>query len=413
MTGRQLNLGVQPEQTPRENDNYVRQEPIQQPMFTQNTTSMPYLPQNTQYQSLNYSRVTNTTVSNPQPVSQADMMRGYTIPYPTRTEPQNTNPEVLQMQNRGVNMTFNAPRPTFNAPMDQSLSMRGNLANLSHIVDRFPTDDRLLQGLQNSSYYTNKGLSHMLQTSSANSGALPMFSQPMYSRDIQQQSMSYTRPMTEGMRPMTEGMMPKSPVDSKKARKKSGKKPEAVVSSAAPSLQQGFQSYAGLKNTEPSAISLKTASVVPGSAFNFGPTATGLGLPTWGVGGDKDNYSGFLEEYRNPTNYFLAAAQRSSTENSSEKPVRQAHQQTTAPTPSFPFLGHPQPRAPSYPSLASPFINPHQAPPLMDPNSPLYQQYLHSAGVLHQGLLSPPAPYPPYPLGMRQPYDSMTRPSWL
>lgn len=54
---------------------------------------------------------------------------------------------------------------------------------------------------------------------------------------------------------------------------------------------QGFQSYAGLKTTasmEPSAISLKTASVVPGSAFNFGPTPPGLGhIGPAGLYGDK------------------------------------------------------------------------------------------------------------------------------
>lgn len=35
--------------------------------------------------------------------------------------------------------------------MQQSLDLRGNLGNLSHIVDRFPTDERM--------YYGDKGLS--------------------------------------------------------------------------------------------------------------------------------------------------------------------------------------------------------------------------------------------------------------
>lgn len=391
------------------------------------------LTRTTQYNQINYARAKETSVPNPQPTSQTDLTMRYPdsrvmshpIAYPTRSEAQNMTPisnEMLQMgQNQrstnipmsGANYNKTAasemtiPRPpSFNASpigMDQSL-IRGNLANLSHIVDRFPTDERLLQSLPNSSYYSDKSLTHMfkgISTPNVTSNAtLPMFSQPMPYREMQTtQNMTYSRPITELPNPQ---MIPqaKSPVSDSNNKKVRKRKKEVPVSTSA----QGFQSYAGLKNTEP-AISLKTASVVPGSAFNFGST-TGLGLPTWNPM-EKDGYSGFLDEYRSP-NYFLT--QRSTSE-SSDKPVRQAHQQTTAPT-SFPFLGHPQPRAPGY---ISPFMNPHQ-PPLMDPNSPLYQQYLHSAGVLHQGLLSPPTGYPPgyHPsLGMRQPYDSMTRPSWL
>lgn len=76
------------------------------------------------------------------------------------------------------------------------------------------------------------------------------------------------------------------------------------------SANQGFQSYAGLKGNpsmEPGAISLKTASVVPGSAFNFGPSPTGIGLGT-GLYGDKEGYSNFLDEFRGAPNYYMAAA---------------------------------------------------------------------------------------------------------
>lgn len=165
---------------------------------------------------------------------------------------------------------------------------------------------------------------------------------------------------------------------------------------------------------DPTAISLKTASVVPGSAFNFGPTPPGIGLGT-GLYGDKDSYSNFLEDFRSAPNYYMAAAAAAhhrSTPESTEKQARVAHQPTPAQPPNYPFIGNPQVRPPSYP-LGSPFMPAHQAP-LMDPNSPLYQQYLQ-AGVLHQGLLAP-GTYPPgyhAALSMRQPYDSMTRPSWL
>lgn len=417
------------------------------------------LTRTSQYQAINYpkpSKSGDAHVTNPQPITQnvsndhmnlsmryQDARMSHSIAYPTRSEAQTiTNSEMLQMsQNQrqnipnrtmGVDMTgsnykpsdMTIPRPAFNTAntlgIDQSLGIRGNLANLSHIVDRFPTDDRLLQGLQNTSYYADKSL-HMfakgIPTSNAGTSSLPMFTQPMaYRTDLNQSAsnISYNRPIVELQNPQSMLPQSKSPVsqpDVKKGRKRKTKQVASTNEVAVSSAPQGFQSYAGLKNTVSgdSAISLKTASVVPGSAFNFGPTGAGLGLSTWSVP-DKEAYGGFLDEYR-PTAYnFLA--QRTTPEASAEKPARQAHQQNTAPTPSFPFLGHPQPRAPGYP-MTNPFMN--QAP-LMDPNSPLYQQYLHSTGVLHQGLLNPSTAYPPgyHPaLSMRQPYDSMTRPSWL
>lgn len=72
----------------------------------------------------------------------------------------------------------------------------------------------------------------------------------------------------------------------------------------------GFQSYAGLKPgqtlknspTPDAPISLKTNSIVPGSAFNFGPTTSGS-LALGGIYGESTPY---LDEYRTPTNpYYL------------------------------------------------------------------------------------------------------------
>lgn len=169
---------------------------------------------------------------------------------------------------------------------------------------------------------------------------------------------------------------------------------------------QGFQSYVGLKSTasmEPSAISLKTASVVPGSAFNFGPTPSGLGLGS-GLYADKDAYTNFLDEFRPTPNYYMAHHRADG-----EKQARtsQAPGQSN-----YAFLGGPQaPRPPGYP-LGGHFMNPHQGA-LVDPNSPLYRQYLAS-GMLQQGLLGPtsyPPGYPPLPI--RQPYDSMPRSPWM
>jgi hypothetical protein len=167
---------------------------------------------------------------------------------------------------------------------------------------------------------------------------------------------------------------------------------------------------------EPSAISLKTASVVPGSAFNFGPSPSALGIGS-GLYGDKDAYPNFLEDFRAAPNYYIAAATAAhhrSTPDAADKQTRvAAHQSSSRQAPSYPFIGARQATPPSYP-LGSHFMPSAQAP-LMDTSSPLYQHYLQ-AGVLNQGLLGPPGPYPPgyHPaLSMRQPYDSMTRPSWL
>lgn len=111
----------------------------------------------------------------------------------------------------------------------------------------------------------------------------------------------------------------------------------------------------------------------------------------------------FIEEHHV---IFLHYFCRSTPDNSDKRP---AHQATTQ-APSYPFLGAPQPRPPGYP-LGTPFMPPAHQAQLMDPSSPLYQQYM-----LHQGLLGAPGGYPPgyHPaLSIRQPYESMTRPSWL
>lgn len=203
----------------------------------------------------------------------------------------------------------------------------------------------------------------------------------------------------------------------KPSRKRKTKQQQQVTSgsdaSVSSSSTTAFQQYV----SEPSAIALKTVqtSVVPGSAFNFGPATSGLGLY-----GDA---AGFLDEYRSPpTGYYIPPGTDSGRDKQTPAPP--------APTP-FPFLGHPQPRPPpGYPQLAPAFLN-HQ-PALMDASgatTPLYQQYLqrhqeellrHSAAsapmVLHQGLLASTSGYPPgyHPaLGIRQPYDALNRPSWL
>ncbi|XP_075229523.1 CECR2 histone acetyl-lysine reader dikar isoform X2 [Lycorma delicatula] len=158
-------------------------------------------------------------------------------------------------------------------------------------------------------------------------------------------------------------------VATKKPNKKSKKQ----------NLETGFQQY-----SSPEAISLKTASVVPGSAFNFGPAA-----PL------KDTYASYLEDMRS-SGYYVPHPEPPNSSNKSSSPT--PHPSATP----FPFLG-PSSRPSAYP--------PH---PFM--NSP-YQQYLQRHPeellrpmVLHQSLL-PAAGYPPP--GYLSMHDAITRPPWL
>ncbi|KAJ8978279.1 hypothetical protein NQ317_009619 [Molorchus minor] len=266
---------------------------------------------------------------------------------------------------------------------------------------------------------------------STSASTLPMFSQAnmaavqSFNQNVQATTTSmYNRQMTELQNPgipseAKTNIQAQVTQEKKTKKRKSSKNPTTTASSESqqPNTTQGFQSYAGLKGNslEPSAISLKTSSVVPGSAFNFGPAPTALGIGS-GLYGDKDAYPNFLEDFRSAPNYYMAAAAAAhhrSTPETNEKQTRAAHQNSNPQTtPGYPFLGGPQAR-PTYP-IAGPFI-PNAQAQLMDTSSPLYQHYLQ-AGVLNQGLLGPPGAYPPgyHPaLSMRQPYDSMTRPSWL
>ncbi|CAH1957033.1 unnamed protein product [Acanthoscelides obtectus] len=351
--------------------------------------------------------------------------------------------------------------------MEQQLAL-GASRELAHIVDRLSGEERLMAGLQtSSSFYTDKGLgttgSHMFNKPiSTSASALPIFSQSggmvagMQSYGQAGQSTAttmYNRQMAELMQQQQQQQQQQNEqqkvVQEKKSkRKKSNKSATSATSTnqqqqlstsaQQQAQQQGFQSYAGLKGhpaASAEAIALKTSSVVPGSAFNFGPTTAGLaGLY---AAAEKDAYPNFLDEFRAAApNYYMAAAQAARHRSTPDKvPADKqqqsrtavaAHQSSTgqpsaSAAASYPsFLGatpaHHQPTRPAYPpTIGSPFISNAQAAQLMDTSSPLYQQYIQ-AGLLNQGLLGPPGAYPPgyHPaLSLRQPYDSMTRPSWL
>lgn len=157
-------------------------------------------------------------------------------------------------------------------------------------------------------------------------------------------------------------------------------------------------------------LSSVKSSMMPGSAFNFG-TSTNMALGS-GLYGDNGGFS--IEDFRNSTNQLMAAnymaaavahQQRNNADASADKMVKPAHQSSTHSSSSYPFIGHSQVRA-GYPFVGA------------DPSSPIYQQYLqrHQEELLRQTGAQIMGLYPPgYPptLGVRQPYDSINRPSWL
>lgn len=120
----------------------------------------------------------------------------------------NRLPQPLDVSSGYKSADVALPRANYNTSsldMDQSLNLRGNIGNLSHIVDRFQSDDRML-GLQPTAqaFYPEKTLApaHMLSKPIATSAsALPMFTQPnisiAYRDNIQVNNSLYGRQMTE------------------------------------------------------------------------------------------------------------------------------------------------------------------------------------------------------------------------
>ncbi|XP_039285809.1 uncharacterized protein LOC111052839 isoform X2 [Nilaparvata lugens] len=185
----------------------------------------------------------------------------------------------------------------------------------------------------------------------------------------------------------------KSVAPPKKQTKKS-KKAAAAAAAAAAGMEaaaaSGFQQYQSQAASD--AIALKSAaSVVPGSAFNFGPAPHSL----------KDSYASYMDDIRSSGYYVPPQHQQPPDTTKSTSSVAAP----PAPHPTFSFLGNSsRPPYPHPPHPHHPFIN-----------SP-YQQYLprHPEDilrpmVLHQGLLPGPS-YPPGYLGI---HDPIPRPSWL
>ncbi|XP_017462554.1 PREDICTED: homeobox protein Hox-A13-like [Rhagoletis zephyria] len=174
------------------------------------------------------------------------------------------------------------------------------------------------------------------------------------------------------------------------------------------------------------AISLKTSAaeatgMVPGSAFNFGPTPGSLGL--YGDQAAAAAASSYLDQFRDASNpYYMppapAPAHRNSASDASAAEKAQSALNpgaSAAAASAYPFLAaHTTPRGTPYS-----FMHNTGASQLADPNSQLYSSYLRREDFLmfNQGLLGrgagaagygqppPPTAYRPSSLGMPKPYD--------
>lgn len=128
------------------------------------------------------------------------------------------------------------PRPTYNhLEMEQPLGLRGNIANLSHIVDRYNNDERMLTTLQPaaSQYYGDKGLNgpHMFNKQATSSIFNQAANMGMQSYNQQGTASSmYNRQMTELQTPpgmSNDGKSasgPQPPVEKKTKKRKSSSK---------------------------------------------------------------------------------------------------------------------------------------------------------------------------------------------
>ncbi|KAL0852066.1 hypothetical protein ABMA28_000317 [Loxostege sticticalis] len=270
-----------------------------------------------------------------------------------------------------------------------------NLPKIPQMLDRYTNEERYLSSFAggSSSLYHDKTF-QMAQ----------MFNKSI-SSDVHPTTSVYSQPAISISKDnsiyKTSSSVSSQPESKSKTKRKRTSETKAHITS---------QSYHPSPCNTDVLSSVKT-SIIPGSAFNFG-TTTNMALGG-GLYGDNTGFS--IEDFRNSTanqlmaaNYMAAAVahqQRNNAESNAEKLVKPAHQNSSHSTGSFPFIGHSQVRA-GYPFVGA------------EPSSPLYQQYLqrHQEEILRQtgaqimGLY--PAGYPAG-LGVRQPYDSINRPSWL
>ncbi|XP_028174185.1 bromodomain-containing protein DDB_G0270170-like [Ostrinia furnacalis] len=291
-------------------------------------------------------------------------------------------------------LPYKTPYSTHSALPLESLR---NLPKIPQMLDRYTNEERYLSSFAGSTsalYHDKTFQMAQMFNKSISSDVHPTTSVNIYSQpaiSISKDNSIYK----------SSGTVTSQPETKSKAKRKRTSETKAHISS---------QSYHPSPCSTDVLSSVKS-SILPGSAFNFGSTANmALG---GGLYGDNTGFS--IEDFRNSTanqlmaaNYMAAAVahqQRNNAESSADKLVKPAHQNSTHAAGTFPFIGHSQVRA-GYPFVGA------------EPSSPLYQQYLqrHQEELLRQTGAQIMGLYPPgYPagLGVRQPYDSINRPSWL
>ncbi|KAJ2954377.1 hypothetical protein O0L34_g2641 [Tuta absoluta] len=293
-------------------------------------------------------------------------------------------------------MQYKTPYSTHSSIPLESLR---NLPNIPQMLERYSNDERYLSSFAGSSsaLYHDKTfqMAQMFNKSMpsdvhATSGSVSAYSQP--ATVVSKDNSTYKS---------SSSVQTSSQLDNKTKtkRKRTSDTKQTPI---------GGQTYHTPPCSTDVLSSVKT-SMMPGSAFTFGASANmALG---GGLYGDNSGFT--IEDFRNSTanqlmaaNYMAAAVahQQRNNEVNADKLVKPAHQNSSHTSTSFPFMGHSQVRA-GYPFVGA------------DSSSPLYQQYLqHQEELLRQTGAQIMGLYPhgyPASLGVRQPYDSINRPSWL
>ncbi|XP_045458493.1 uncharacterized protein LOC123668847 [Melitaea cinxia] len=273
-----------------------------------------------------------------------------------------------------------------------------NLPNIPQMLERYSNDERYLTSFANStsSLYHDKTfqMAQMFNKSISSeshpvSTSVSVYSQPSITA-INKDNSAYKSPVS----------IASTQMDSKKNKRKR----TSDIKQSATTIGQPYHTSTCSSDV---LTSVKT-SMMPGNPFNFG-TSTNMGLG--GMYGDNGGFT--IEDFRNSTNQLMAANymaaavahQQRSNEANVEKLVKPAHQNSNHSTSSFPFIGHSQVRA------GYPFVSAEQSSPLYQQYLQRYQEELHrQTGAQIMGLY--PSAYTT-PLGVRQPYDAINRPSWL
>ncbi|CAH0716146.1 unnamed protein product, partial [Brenthis ino] len=244
-----------------------------------------------------------------------------------------------------------------------------NLPNIPQMLERYTNDERYLSTFANttSSLYHDKTFQMFNKTMSSeahptSTSVSSLYSQPSIA------SMSKDNNIYKSAASIASTQM-----DVKRNKRKR-------TSDAKPSSSQIGQSYHTSTCTSDVLTSVKT-TMIPASPFNFG-TAPNMTLS--GMYGDNGGFT--IEDIRNSTNQLMAANYMAAAV---------AHQQRS----------HSQVRA------GYPFVGAEQSSPLYQQYWQRYQEELQrQTGAQIMGLY--PSAYSA-PLGVRQPYDAINRPSWL